>query len=92
MASVALSFSTEPIAGLRFPFTGYCFLLLEITCHTNVSRWIEASSFEISPDLQSVTQTHVHPARLPGARLSMVVRPDLTHITIALGILISLGI
>lgn len=89
MASVALSFSTEPIAGLRFPFTGYCFLLVEITCHTNVSRWIKASSFEISPDLSQCPRLTSIP---PGARLSMVVWPDLTHMTIVLGILISLGI
>lgn len=35
MASVALSFSTEPIAGLRFPFAGYCFLLLKL-CATQM--------------------------------------------------------
>lgn len=66
MASVALSFSTEPIAGLRFPFTGYCFLLVEITCHTNVSRWIKASSFEISPDLSQCPRlTSIPPACQP---------------------------
>ena len=30
MASIALSFSTEPTAGLRFPFSGYCFYFFSL--------------------------------------------------------------
>lgn len=66
MASVALSFSTEPIAGLRFPFAGFCFLLLKLCAKQmfcdGSRRPLFLKSFLVLSERPRLT---IHPAGLP---------------------------
>lgn len=83
MASVALSFSTEPIAGLRFSFAGILLFAVELCAAENICDGLRGVLFllESTRGLWSVAPAHIPPASLTSTGLSIggLVRPDTNH-------------